>query len=47
MNQLYWLADNDPVKIEQFLKIPLWEYWQVLNGRLAILEQQKKKSKSK
>lgn len=43
MDQIYWMADNDPVKIEQFLKLPLWEYWQVLNARLAILHKQKKK----
>lgn len=43
MAQLYWLADNDPVKIKAYLEAPLWEYWQILDNRLAIFEKNKKK----
>lgn len=47
MHQLYWLAGDDPVKIDQYLKLPLWEFWSILNNRLAILEKEKERSKSK
>lgn len=45
MAQLYWLADNDPVKIKAYLEAPLWEYWQILDNRLAQYEKQKGKKK--
>lgn len=47
MKQLYWLANNDPVKIEQYLKIPLWEFWAILDNQLSILEKEKEKAKTK
>ena len=45
MNQLYWLADNDPVKIESYLRIPLWDYWQILDNKLGQFEKDKHKKK--
>jgi hypothetical protein len=42
MEQLYWLAEYDPVKIESYLHIPLWDYWTILDLRLSIFEKQKK-----
>lgn len=47
MKEIYWLADNDPVKIEKYLNIPIWEYWQILNERTAILQKQIEKTKKK
>lgn len=47
MKQLYWFAGDDPGKIDQYLKLPLWEYWTILNTRLSILEEQKQKEKLK
>lgn len=47
MNQVYWLAGDDPVKIDQYLKIPLWEFWTILNNKLSILEKSKEKAKIK
>lgn len=45
MKQIYWLGDHDPAKIEQYLKIPLWEFWIILSEKLSILEKQKVKKK--
>lgn len=47
MNELYQVAGDDPVKIEQYLKIPLWDYWQILNNRIAIQEKQRKNASRK
>jgi hypothetical protein len=41
------LAGDDPVKIDQYFKLPLWEYWSILNQRLAILNEEKEKAKKK
>jgi hypothetical protein len=43
MNQLYWLADNDPAKIEAYLRMPLWEYWTILDNKLGKWEKDKLK----
>jgi hypothetical protein len=37
------LADYDPVKIEQYFKMPLWEMWAILDNKLGMLEKSKKK----
>lgn len=44
MNQLYWLSGDDPVKIDAYMRMPLWEYWTVLNNKLALWEKQKVKA---
>lgn len=43
MSQLYWLADNDPSRIEAYLRLPLWDYWQILDNKIEHFEKQKKK----
>lgn len=40
-DQLFWLADNDPGKIEQFRRMPLVEYWSILNTRMELLKKRK------
>jgi len=39
------MADNDPVKIDSYFRLPLWDYWQILDNRLAQYEKQKKQKK--
>jgi hypothetical protein len=45
MSQLYWMADNDPIKINAYLSIPLTSYWQILDNRLAQYEKDKNRKK--
>ena len=47
MAQLYWIADNDPVKIESYLRLPLWDYWTILDNRINSFEKQKQKNSFK
>lgn len=41
MGQLYWMADNDPLKVDAFLNMPIWQYWTMLNNRLELYQKQK------
>ena len=45
--QIHWLADSDPVKIEKYFKMPLFELWTILDNRLALEEKLKQKQKKK
>jgi hypothetical protein len=47
-----WLADNDPMKLEGFNKMPVLEYWFLLDSKIgeqkkAIAQQQKARNKAK
>lgn len=47
MNQIYWLAQDDPGKIDQYLRMPLYEYWTVLDNKLSNFERELQKSKKR
>lgn len=34
-NTICWLADNDPGKIDGFSKMPVLEYWSILDNKIA------------
>jgi hypothetical protein len=38
-----WLAGYDPVQMLGFEKMPIWEYYTVLDRKIEIAEKQKKK----
>lgn len=37
-----WLADDDPVKIEAFSRMPLIEYWAILDDKIEQIKKQEK-----
>lgn len=41
-----WLAGNDPLKLQAFEKMPLLEYFLVLDKHISDLNKELKKSKS-
>lgn len=45
MAQLEYMADGDPLKIEQYLKMPIWTYFTLLDRWLEQLEKDLKKQK--
>lgn len=47
MSQVYWMAQDDPNKIDAFLKLPLWEYWTIVDNKLSLFEKQKMSSVKK
>lgn len=42
---MLWLADDDPTKIEPLERMPLIDYWHLLNRKLAAAEQIAKQQK--
>lgn len=47
METLHELAGHDPVKIEAYMRMPIWEYWTILDNKLASFEKQKHKTAMK
>lgn len=43
--QLEYMSEGDPLKIEQYLKMPVWTYYTLLNRWLENLEKEAKKRK--
>jgi hypothetical protein len=41
------MADGDPLKIEQYLKMPVWSYFVLLNRWLEQLDKDLKEAKKR
>jgi len=42
--QIYLLAENDPVKVQEYLKIPLIEYYRMLDNKLEQMKRLKEQN---
>lgn len=42
--QMLWLAEGDPVRMQEYKKMPVVEYYQILDAKIA---ETKKKMKAK
>jgi len=37
---MLWLAAGDPIKVDEFTRIPLFEYWAMLNNRVSQIKRE-------
>jgi hypothetical protein len=37
---MLWLAAGDPVKVDEFTRIPLFEYWAMLNNKVGEIKRE-------
>lgn len=44
--QLIWLGENDPVKIDGLKRIPIIEYYQILDNKIELANKLKEKNRN-